>query len=153
MSKEILITIPGQSGSAGKQPDRTKGRAVFSIGNRGPFAFSVPFVLKTHPNVGDSVPQLRFSRMNHNNLMLQHNMPQDTSLRMGKLGILGATWDEQYIWVGRLRLGNEACPVDVAAQSVYSIGRVRGDGRCVRRGDIHPPVAISSVSLIYAISD
>ena len=57
-------TIPGQSGSAGEQPDRTKGRAVFSIGNRGPFAFSVPFVLKTHPNVGDSVTQLRFSRMN-----------------------------------------------------------------------------------------
>ena len=26
-----------QSGSAGEQPDRTKGRAVFSAGNRGPF--------------------------------------------------------------------------------------------------------------------
>ena len=57
-------TISSQSGSAGEQPDRTKGRAVFSIGNCGPFAFSVPFVLKTHPNVGDPVAQLRFNRMN-----------------------------------------------------------------------------------------
>jgi len=39
---------------------------VFSIWNRGPFAFSVPFVLKTHPNVGDPVAQLRFNRMNLN---------------------------------------------------------------------------------------
>ena len=57
-------TISGQSGSAGEQPDRTKGRVVFSIWNCGPFAFSVPFVLKTHLNVGDPVAQLRFSRMN-----------------------------------------------------------------------------------------
>ena len=41
--------IYGQSGSAGEQPDRTKGRVVFSIGDRGPFAFSIPFVLKTPP--------------------------------------------------------------------------------------------------------
>jgi len=59
-------TIPGQSGSAGEQPNRTKGRAVFSIWNCGPFAFSVPFVLKTHPNVGNPVAQLRFNRMNEN---------------------------------------------------------------------------------------
>jgi len=38
---------------------------VFSIWNRDPFAFSV-FVLKTQPNVGDPVAQLRFNRMNHN---------------------------------------------------------------------------------------
>ncbi len=29
--------LQNQSGSAGEQPDRTKGRAVFSAGNRGPF--------------------------------------------------------------------------------------------------------------------
>ncbi len=30
--------IDTQSGSAGEHPDRTKGRAVFSSENRGPFA-------------------------------------------------------------------------------------------------------------------
>jgi len=40
--------IDTQSGSAGEHPDRTKGRAVFSSENRGPFAFSIPFVQKTH---------------------------------------------------------------------------------------------------------
>ena len=47
--------IDGQSGSAGEQPDGTKGSGVFSNGNRGRFAFSMPFVLKTHFNIRDPV--------------------------------------------------------------------------------------------------
>ena len=66
MSKEILIQSPVSRALLASNPIERREGSCFPFGTAALSLFSVPFVLKTHPNVGDPVAQLRFSRMNLN---------------------------------------------------------------------------------------